>query len=153
MSEARPKSTFRLPVDRLTPHLMEAMEALEEASEKVSLDIALLELVRTRASQINGCAFCVDAHSKAALEAGVPDRYLLVLPVWREAPFFSDRERAALELTEALTNVNKEPVSDALWASASEHFSDVELAELTWTITIINVWNRIAGGARPWPIH
>ena len=153
MTDATPKtSRFRLPVDKLTPHLMDAMEQLEEAGDKVSLPVSLLELVRVRASQINGCAFCVDAHSTAARKAGVTERQLAALPVWREAPFYSDRERAAIELAEAITLVSQATVGDELWQSVSEHFTEVELAELTWAITIINVWNRIAGAARPWPI-
>jgi AhpD family alkylhydroperoxidase len=152
MPVGRKPFQFSLPVDKLTPHLMEAMEQLEEAGEKVSLPEMLLELVRTRASQVNRCAFCVDAHTTAAREAGVTERQLAALPVWREAPFFSDRERAALALTEAITLVSQEAVGDDLWAATAEHFSEQELAELTWAIAIINVWNRLAGAARPWPI-
>lgn len=145
-------SPFRLRVDKLAPHIMGAMEALDGAAEKVSLDAGLLELVRTRASQVNGCAFCVDSHGQEARRHEVSDRQLMSLPVWRESPFFDARERAALELTEAITLMSRAPVTDELWASVSAHFSEVELAELTWNIAVINVWNRIAGTARPWPI-
>jgi AhpD family alkylhydroperoxidase len=143
---------FRLPVDTLAPQLMEAFEQFSELTEKVSLPGSLLELVRLRVSQINGCAFCVDSHNPAARDAGVDDRNIAALPVWRQAPFYSDRERAALEVAEALTNMNLRPVSDEVWTSAAEHFTKLELAELTWNIAAINVWNQIAGGARPWLI-
>ncbi|SDD38039.1 carboxymuconolactone decarboxylase family protein [Actinokineospora iranica] len=153
MAEAGPGTRkFRLAVDKLTPHLMEAFEQLDELSEKVSLPLPLLELVRLRVSQINGCAYCVDSHNTDAREAEIPERHIAALPVWRAAPFFSERERAALELAEALTNMNNAPVTDEQWRSAAEHFSKVELAELTWTVSVITVWNQIAGGARPWLI-
>ncbi|GAA3372885.1 carboxymuconolactone decarboxylase family protein [Streptomyces sannanensis] len=128
------------------------MDALDSAGEEVSLELPLLELVRTRASQINGCAYCVDAHSRDAQDGGESERRLFALPAWREAPFFTARERAALELTEAVTQLNISPVSDEVYAGAAAQFTEVELAELIWTITIINAWNRVAATARPWPI-
>lgn len=143
---------FRLKVDELTPHIMEAMGAFDEASDKISLPESLRELVRVRSSQLNGCAFCLEAHAAGAKEAGVTERQLVMLSTWREAPDFDAREQAALALTEALTLVSQGPVSDEVWAAAGEQFSEVELAELTWTIAVINVWNRVAGGARPWPV-
>ncbi|GAA2707400.1 carboxymuconolactone decarboxylase family protein [Micromonospora olivasterospora] len=139
-------------VDRLAPHIMQAMEALDGAADKVSLDQGLLELARTRASQLNGCAFCVNAHTQAASEHGATPQQLATLMTWREAPFFSDRERAALLLTEAVTLVNQAPVTDELWAEVGAHFTETELAELLWSIAVINVWNRIAGTAHPWPV-
>ncbi|UWZ49368.1 carboxymuconolactone decarboxylase family protein [Dactylosporangium matsuzakiense] len=145
-------SKFKLPADRLAPHIMQAMEALDEAADKVSLDQQLLELVRTRASQVNGCAFCVNAHTQAAVEAGATAQQLATLTTWREAPFYSDRERAALLLTEAVTLMSQAPVTDELWAEVGAHFSQTELAELLWAISVINVWNRIAGTAHPWPV-
>lgn len=145
-------SPFRLKVDKLSPQIMEAMEALDGAADKVSLPLSLLELVRTRASQVNGCGFCVSSHSQAALENGVTDLQLLALPVWRESPLFTARERAALELAEAITLMSQKPVTDELWERVSAEFTEVELSELVWTISVINVWNRIAGTARPWPI-
>lgn len=144
---------IRLAVDELVPHLNKRMDALDTAADKVSLDAGLLELVRTRASQINGCAYCVDAHSTEAREAGEDVRKLLSLPVWRESPFYSTRERAALDLTEAVTLMSRGPVTDEVWNAAAAEFTDVELAELVWTIAIINTWNRIAGPARPWEIE
>jgi AhpD family alkylhydroperoxidase len=142
----------RLAVDKLAPHINKAMNALDYASRKVSLDPALLELVRLRASQLNGCAYCVDLHSGDARKGGETERRLYALPAWREMPFFTARERAALGLTEAATRLTDGPVSDAVFDEAAAHFTEVELAELLWTITVINAWNRLGATARPWPI-
>jgi AhpD family alkylhydroperoxidase len=143
----------RVALDELVPHVAKRMEAVDTAAEKISLDTGLCELVRTRASQINGCAFCTDAHSAEAGDNGVEIRKLLSLPGWRESPFFSARERAALELTEAITLMSEGRVTDELWSRVAAEFTDLEMAELVWTIAIINTWNRIAGPARPWPIE
>ena len=142
----------RLDVDSLAPHISKAMLALDGASRKVSLAPALLELVRLRASQLNGCAYCVDLHSTDARKGGESERRLYALPAWREAPFFTARERAALALTEAATRLTDGPVSDAVYGEAAAHFTELELAELLWTITVINAWNRLGATARPWPI-
>jgi AhpD family alkylhydroperoxidase len=142
----------RVAVDMLAPHIDKAMNALDAASRKTSLEAGLLELVRARASQINGCAYCVDMHSRDAVSGGDDPRRLFLLPVWRETPFFTGRERAALELTEAMTRLSEAPVSDETVARAAEHFTEVELAELIWTITVINAWNRLGATARPWPL-
>ncbi|AOS62009.1 carboxymuconolactone decarboxylase family protein [Actinoalloteichus hymeniacidonis] len=144
---------FRLAVDELVPHVNKRMDALDTAAEKISLDPRLLELVRTRASQVNGCAYCTDSHSAEAVDLGESTRRLLALPVWREAPFFTARERAALELTESITRLSEGAVTDEVWNAAAAEFSEVELAELVWTIAIINTYNRIAGPARPWTIE
>jgi AhpD family alkylhydroperoxidase len=144
--------TVRLAVATLAPHINKAMNALDAASREVSLDPALLELVRLRASQLNGCAYCVDLHSGDARKGGEAERRLYALPAWREAPFFTARERAALALTEAATRLTDGPVSDEVFGTAAAHFSEVELAELLWTITVINAWNRLGATARPWPI-
>jgi AhpD family alkylhydroperoxidase len=142
----------RLAVDTLAPHINKAMNALDAASRKVNLDPVLQELVRLRASQINGCGYCVDLHSGDARKAGESERRLYALPVWRESPFFTARERAALALTEAATRLSDGPVPESVVAEAAEHFSEVELAELLWTITVINAWNRLGATARPWPL-
>lgn len=153
-SDAAPESVWRvrLKVDDLAPHISKRMNALDDASEDISLSATMVELVRVRASQINHCAYCVDEHSQEARKAGVSERQLAALPVWQEAPFFTTRERAALRLTEWMTRLPDGPVSDEQWASVAAEFSEVELAELVWTIAIINVWNRIAGVPRPWEI-
>jgi AhpD family alkylhydroperoxidase len=144
--------TVRLAVDELAPHINKAMNALDAAARKVSLEAPLLELVRARASQLNGCAYCVDMHTRDAVEGGDSARRLFALPVWRETPFFTPRERAALALTEAATKLTEAPVSDEVFAAAAEQFPDVELAELIWAITVINAWNRLGATARPWPL-
>ncbi|WP_446678439.1 carboxymuconolactone decarboxylase family protein [Actinomadura alba] len=128
------------------------MNALDAASRDTRLETSLLELVRTRASQINGCAYCVDLHNRDARKAGEDERRLLALPVWRDAPFFTVRERAALELAEAMTRLSDGPVTDEVFAAAAAEFTEVELAELIWTITVINAWNRLGATARPWEL-
>jgi len=142
----------RLAVDTLAPHVNRAMNALDAASREVGLERSLLELVRARASQLNGCAYCVDMHSRDARGAGESEQRLYALPVWRETPFFTARERAALELTEAATKLSEGPVSDEVFARAAAQFGETELAELIWTITVINAWNRLGATARPWPL-
>jgi AhpD family alkylhydroperoxidase len=139
-------------VDELAPHISGAMEALDAASRKTQLEPSLLELVRTRASQINGCVYCVNLHSRDARKAGISEKRLFALPVWRETPMFTPREKAALELTEAVTRLADNDISDALWKRVAEHFTDTELAELLWTITVVNAWNRLGATARPWPL-
>jgi AhpD family alkylhydroperoxidase len=145
-------STVRLAVHELAPHINKAMNALDAAARQVSLEPALLELVRARASQLNGCAYCVDTHSRDAVAGGDSPRRLFALPVWRETPFFTGRERAALELTEAATRLTEVGVSDEVYAHAAAEFTDVELAELIWAITVINAWNRLGATAHPWPL-
>ena len=145
-------STVRLAVDDMAPHISEAMEALDAASRKTQLEPLLLELVRARASQINGCVYCVNLHSQDARKAGETERRLYALPVWRETPMFTAREKAALELTEAVTRLADNQVSDELWNHVAAQFTETELAELLWTITVINAWNRLGAAARPWPL-
>ncbi len=145
-------NAVRLPVDKLAPHINRALNSLDAASRKVSLEPALLELVRARASQLNGCAYCVDMHTKDARTGGETEQRLYALPVWRETPFFTDRERAALELTEAATRLADGPVTDEVFGRAAAEFTEIELAELIWTITVINAWNRLGATARPWPL-
>jgi AhpD family alkylhydroperoxidase len=149
---AQPGS-LRLAVDQLAPHLNKAMNALDAAARKTRLEAPLLELVRARASQLNGCAYCVDLHSRDAREGGESERRLYLLPVWRETPLFTDRERAALALTEAATRLTDGPVPDAVFAAAAAQFAEVELAELIWAIAVINAWNRLGAAARPWPLE
>lgn len=145
-------TSVRLQVDKLAPHINRALNALDAASRKVSLEPALLELVRSRVSQLNGCAYCVDQHTRDARTAGETEQRLYALPVWRETPFFTDRERAALELAEAATRLTEGPVTDEVYGRAAAEFTEVELAELIWTITVINAWNRLGATARPWPL-
>jgi AhpD family alkylhydroperoxidase len=143
---------IRLRVEKLVPAASRALNALDDAVRKTQLEPALLELVRLRAAQINGCAYCVDMHSRDALAAGETERRVLALPVWRETPFFTARQRAALELTEAMTRLADHPVSDEIVDRAAAHFTERELAELIWVITVINAWTRLGATARPWPL-
>jgi AhpD family alkylhydroperoxidase len=142
----------RLAVERLVPAASRALNALDEAVRKTRLERGLLELVRLRASQINGCAYCVDMHTRDALAAGETERRVLAITVWRETPFFTARQRAALELTEAMTRLADHRVSDEIVDRAAVQFSEIELAELMWVITVINAWTRLGATARPWPL-
>lgn len=107
--------------------------------------------MRLRASQINGCAYCVDTHTADARKGGETERRLATVVVWRETPFFADRERAALEWTEALTLVSHDHVPDAVWQAVRPHFSDEELVDLTLLVSAINAWNRFAISFRKMP--
>ena len=107
------------------------------------LEHGLLHLVELRASQLNGCVFCMDMHATEALQSGESPRRLHMLAGWREATVFTPRERAALAWTEALTELHRHQVSDALYAATLEHFTEQELADLTYAITLINAWNRL----------
>ncbi len=146
--------TVRLAVDDLVPHASKAMNALERATRtgETTLEKDLVELVRLRASQINGCVYCVDMHTRDALAAGDTERRLNLVAVWREAPFFTARERAALLLTEAGTRLADSEVTDEVWDQAARQFTAGELAELVWHIAVINTWNRLGAIARPWPL-
>jgi AhpD family alkylhydroperoxidase len=128
-----------------------AMLALEKAGSKLGLDPRLVDLVKLRASQINGCAFCVDLHTRDAREAGESERRLATVTVWRETPFFTDRERAALAWTEALTNITQTHAPDEDYELLAAHFSPKEMVDLTLAITTINAWNRFAIGFRKLP--
>jgi AhpD family alkylhydroperoxidase len=141
----------RLDFYTANPAAIKAMLGLEERIGKSALDKSLTELVRLRASQINGCAFCVDMHTTDARKGGETERRLATVVVWRETPFFTDRERAALEWTEAVTLVSHEHVPDAVWQAVRPHFSDEELVDLTLLIAAINAWNRLAISFRKMP--
>jgi AhpD family alkylhydroperoxidase len=126
---------------QIAPDVYNAVLALSQLAGKAGLDKELLELVKIRASQINGCAFCVQYHILQAENLGVPTDKLNLVVVWREAPQFSPRERAALAWTEALTQLGS-GVSDEIYADATAEFSEKELAYLTSAVAVINVWNR-----------
>lgn len=132
------------------PQLYEAMANLETQVRR-AVDPVLNELVKIRASQLNGCAFCLDMHTKDARAAGEREQRIHALSAWRETPFFSERERAALALTESVTLLSESEVSEEVYEHAAKHFDQRELAELIWAITAINAWNRIAitSGAVP----
>jgi AhpD family alkylhydroperoxidase len=140
----------RLDYQKAAPEAVRAMYALGKYLAGCGLEANLLELVKLRASQINGCAFCLDMHTKDARAAGETEQRLYTLSAWRETPFFSERERAALAWTEAVTRIS-EGVSDALFEETRQQFSEKELADLTWAIVAINGWNRIAISTRAVP--
>lgn len=139
---AQPPPRIRL--QQAAPELYQAYQGLEVALHRSGFDPALYELVKTRASQINGCAFCLDMHTKDARAAGETEQRLYLLPAWREAPLYTERERAALALTEAVTLVADGHVDDGVWAQAAAVFPEPELAALLMAIVTINGWNRIA---------
>src|SRR5512142_1570387 len=141
----------RLDAYKHAPGARPAMWGLEKLVRESGLEAPLLELVRMRASQINGCAYCLDMHSKDARAAGETEQRLYALNAWREAPFFSDRERAALAWTEAVTRISPESVGDELYGSVQQHFSENEMIALTMAIVEINGWNRLAISMRAVP--
>ena len=120
------------------------MRDLEKYVRECGLEPSLLELVRTRSSQINGCGYCIDMHTKDARAAGETEQRLYALSVWRETPFYSDRERAALEWTEALTLISENDVPDETYNRVRAQFSEEELINLTLGVIAINGWNRLA---------
>jgi AhpD family alkylhydroperoxidase len=145
--------TARMDVAALAPAAYKAMINLDRAAHQGPLAKPLMELVKLRASQINGCAYCVDSHSFDAREAGVSDERLFAVAVWQEAPFFSEEERAALALTEAMTRLSEggDRVPDEVWAQAGKQFDEKALAALVMLITTINAWNRIGVSTRMVP--
>lgn len=141
----------RIEYQKVAPEAMSAMLGLEKYVRRSGLDASLLELVKLRASQINGCAYCVDMHTKDARARGESEQRLYAVLVWRETPFFTDRERAALAWTEAVTQVSWQHVPDDVYALACKHFNEKELVDLTMAIIVINGWNRLAISFRTTP--
>ena len=146
----------RLNFYKSSPDSMRALQGLEDRIAKSGLEKTLIELVRLRASQINGCAYCIDLHARDARKAGETERRLSVLAAWRETPrsdsFYSDRERAALEWTEAVTLVAQTHVPDEVWNRVKPHFTPEELVDLTLLVSTINIWNRLAISFRKTPV-
>jgi AhpD family alkylhydroperoxidase len=141
----------RINYKEIAPDGYKAMAGLEQYARRSGLESSLLELVKTRASQINGCAFCLDMHTKDARAAGETEQRLYTLSAWHETPFFTDRERAALAWTEAVTRVADTHVPDDMYELARNHFSEKELVDLTLAIVAINGWNRLAIAFRTVP--
>lgn len=129
---------------KTSPGFYHAMIGLEKYLHECGLEEPLIHLVKLRASQLNGCAYCMDMHSKDARASGETEQRLYVLPAWREAPFYSDRERAALEWCEAVTRLDPHGVSDEVYKMARAQFSEKELGDLNMAVILINAWNRIA---------
>ena len=130
------------------PALMKAVMALEEAVKDSGFDRRLVHLVKLRASQINGCAYCIDMHVKEARHDGETEQRIHLVSGWRESPLYTERERAALEWTEALTLLPQSRAADEFYDPLKAHFSDVEIVQLSVLIGVINVWNRLAVGFR-----
>ena len=141
----------RLDFAAASPEAMRAMVALETAVAKLGIERSLYELVKLRASQINGCAFCVDMHTTDALKAGESTRRLNTVVAWRETPFFTERERAALAWTEAITRIADTHAPDEDYQALRAQFSEQEAVNLTLLISAINCWNRLAIGFRKMP--
>ncbi len=134
----------RLSYSKVSPEGTDILQKLERYVKSSGLEADLLELVKLRASQINGCAYCIDMHAKDARTHGESEQRLYGVSAWHEAPFYSERERAALAWTEAVTRVGETHVPDEVYAEVRKHFSEKELVDLTFAIIAINSWNRLA---------
>ncbi|HKL72385.1 MAG TPA: carboxymuconolactone decarboxylase family protein [Marinilabiliaceae bacterium] len=134
----------RLNYQKVAPEALKPMLELEKYVATSGLERSLYELVKTRASQINGCAYCLDMHTKDARKSGETEQRLYVLSAWRETSFYTPKERAALAWTEAVTQISEQGVSKELFEAASQHFEEKELVALTMAIVAINGWNRLA---------
>jgi AhpD family alkylhydroperoxidase len=145
------ETTSRLDLGQQFPAGAKAMGALERTVRESSIDGRLLHLVKLRASMLNGCAYCIDMHWKDARLAGEEEQRLYGLWTWAEVPYYTERERAAFALTDAITRVAETHVPDDVWAEARREFAEPELAELVVAISTINTWNRIAIATRMAP--
>ena len=144
---AQPTSA-RIDYRKVSPDAIKGMYELERFVANSGLDHKLLHLLKTRASQMNGCAYCIDMHTKDARAVGETEQRLYALNAWRETPFFTDQERAALAWTEALTNIQQGHAPDDVYEELASHFSEKDIVTLTLAITTINAWNRLAIGFR-----
>ena len=144
MAKGGPRNGSTLDAYKLAPKGAQAMLELQKYIDTCGLDHSLMELVKTRASQINGCAFCIDMHTKNARALGETEQRLYALNAWRETSFFSDREQAALEWAEAVTLVAESHVPDEIYQRAKQQFTPEELVQLTLAIATINSWNRLS---------
>jgi len=134
----------RLGLTKVNPAAYKAVSALQVYVDNSGLDRRLLELIKIRASQINGCAYCIVMHTRDARKLGETDERMHLLNAWREAPVYSERERAVLAFTEAVTLISEDHVSDEVYDELHRHFSDEEIVNLTAAVAAINTWNRIA---------
>lgn len=141
----------RIDFSKVSPDAANAMLGLERYVRNSGLEKRLLELVKVRASLLNGCAYCIDMHTKDARLAGETEQRLYALAAWRETPFFTDRERAALEWTDALTLVFQDHVPDEVYERVAGHFSEQEMVDLSLAVVVINGWNRLMIGFRGVP--
>ncbi|MCH5586547.1 carboxymuconolactone decarboxylase family protein [Shimazuella sp. AN120528] len=134
---------LRLNHREVNPQLYELMLQMEKTVLKTGIDRTLYEMIKIRASQINGCSYCVDSHSKAFLDRGEEINRLIHIPIWRESLLFTDKEKAVLALTEAVTNISIEGVPDQIYENVRKHFNEKEYLDLILAINTINSWNRI----------
>lgn len=143
--------TQRLKYENVAPEALKGMMELEKYVANSGLELSLYELIKIRASQINRCAYCLDMHTKDARKAGETEQRLYMLPAWRKTSFFSERERAALAWTEAMTEISQSEISDSLYQEVSGNFSEKEMMALSMAIIAINGWNRLAISFRKEP--
>jgi AhpD family alkylhydroperoxidase len=143
----------RIDYRKFAPEALKAMLALESYLAHSSLDHNFIHLLKLRASQINGCAYCIDMHWKDARAGGETEQRLYGLDAWRESPYYTDRERAALAWTEAITLISSTHAPDEEFAELQKHFSEQEIVDLIYVISTINAWNRIAIATRAVPGH
>lgn len=143
--------TPRINYQAASPKALHAMFGLERYVNESGLEPALIELVKIRASYINGCAYCIDMHTKDARLAGETEQRIYAIPVWHETPFFTPKERAALAWTEAVTKVSETGVPDSAFEEVKAHFTQSEIVDLTMAIVAINGWNRLAVSFRTEP--
>jgi AhpD family alkylhydroperoxidase len=141
----------RIDYRKYAAEAQKSLYAMEKYIAECGLDHKLIHLIKLRASQINGCAFCIDMHSKDARAAGETEQRLYELDAWRETPFYTERERAALEWTEALTLVWQEHVPDVVYEEVRKQFNEKEIVDLTLAVSMINLWNRLAISLRAVP--
>lgn len=146
-----PHKQPRIAYHEASPQAVRPLRDLEEYVRNCGLEPGLIELVKLRASQINGCAYCIDMHTKDARARGESEQRLYAAAVWEETPFYNDRERAALAWTEAVTEVSSSRVPDSVYELASKHFTEKELIDLTMAVIAINSWNRLAISFRAVP--
>lgn len=136
--------TKRISISKTEPHAYEAMSKLEQYTKSSSLPPLLREIIKIRASQINGCAYCIDMHTRDAIKIGETPRRIFALSAWKESPLFSEEERAALQLTEEVTLISQKGVAEETYNNMLKFFSDNELAQMIMQIIVINSWNRMA---------
>ena len=138
----------RMSIAKLEPDFLQAVLGLEKTVQATGIDRRYLHLIKLRASQINGCGYCVELHVREALEDGLDPRMLHMVVVWRESSFFDERDRAVLEWTESVTLLAQTGVPDSAWETVRAQFSEKEVAELTMAVATINVWNRMNVSSR-----
>jgi AhpD family alkylhydroperoxidase len=141
----------RIALTKVATEAYQALSRLEHYLAHSSLEPKLLHLIKLRASQVNGCAYCIDMHWKDLRAAGETEQRLYGLDAWCELPYYTDRERAALEWTESVTRIAETHAPDAVYEAVKAHFTEQELADLTWAVAAINAWNRVAIALRAVP--